>query len=377
MEFGFTQEQREVRDLARRILSEQVSAERLSAYDEFCAPRFDPVLWRQLHGAGLPGVAVAQRYGGMGFGFMELALFIEEVGRSIAPLPAIAHCVTALLPIQRFGSEALKEDVLPAAAAGETLLTAALSEHLNEDPCDPHAVTALPDGDDLLLSGVKTAVPFAAQSDRILLAARGAAGVAVVLLDPRAPGVRLNPLQVTSFEPQCEMVLDSVRVAATDIISRNDGAPIMRWLAERTIAAICAHQLGVADCAMRMAATYTSGRRQFDVPVATFQAVGHRMADCYVDVECLRLTTYQAVSLLASDVAATTEVQIAKIWAGDTGHRLSYATQHVHGGTGIDRDYPLWRYCLWLRQNEMTLGCSAAHIAHLGARLAAGEALFG
>jgi len=100
------------------------------------------------------------------------------------------------------------------------------------------------------------------------------------------------------------------------------------------------------------------------------------MADCYVDIECLRLTTYQAASLLDSDVSATTEVRIAKIWAGDTGHRVSYAAQHVHGGTGIDRDYPLWRYCLWLRQNEMTLGSSAAQIALLGSRLAAGEALF-
>jgi alkylation response protein AidB-like acyl-CoA dehydrogenase len=101
------------------------------------------------------------------------------------------------------------------------------------------------------------------------------------------------------------------------------------------------------------------------------------MADCYIDVECLRLATWQAVSLLAAEASATTEVQIAKIWAGDVGHRVSYATQHVHGGMGIDRDYPLWRYCLWMRQNEMTLGSSACHTALLGARLAEGEALFG
>ena len=71
-----------------------------------------------------------------------------------------------------------------------------------------------------------------------------------------------------------------------------------------------------------------------------------------------------------------TEIAIAKIWAGDCGHRVSYATQHVHGGTGIDRDYPLWRYCLWLRHNEMTLGGSSVHLAALGQRLAEGEALF-
>jgi len=376
MEFGFSQEQQEVRQLARKILSEQVSADTLAPYDEYAAPRFDGALWQQLLSAGLPAVAMEQRYGGMGFGFMELALFIEEVGRSIAPVPVIAHCVAGMLPIQRFGSEAMKEAILPGAASGELLLTAALGEYMNDDPADPRAVTGAADGEDLVLSGTKTGVPFAAQASHILLSARTADGVAVVLLDPRSAGVTLHDLQVTSFEPQCELVLDSVRVPAAAILSASDGAGIMGWTAERTTAAICAHQLGASDFAMRLAASYTSERKQFDVPVATFQAVGHRMADCYVDVECLRLTTYQAASLLDSDVTATTEVRIAKIWAGDTGHRVSYAAQHVHGGTGIDRDYPLWRYCLWLRQNEMTLGSSAAQLARLGAQLAAGEALF-
>jgi len=376
MEFAFSQEQQDIQALARKILSEQVTPETLRAYDEYQQPRFDQALWRQLVAAGLSAVAVDQDYGGMGFGYMELALLVEEIGRAIAPVPAICHCVSAQLPLQRFASEALKDAVLRPAASGELLLTAALSEPLNEDPANPLAMVATAEGDDLVLSGVKTAVPFAAQADLVLLAARHGAKVAVVLVDPKAKGVRCQALQVTSFEPQCELVLDSVRVPAANILTRDDGALVMAWIAERTATAICAHQLGASDYAMRMAASYTSERKQFDVPIATFQAVGHRLADCYIDVECLRLTTYQAASLLHSDVAATTEVQIAKIWAGDTGHRVSYATQHVHGGTGIDRDYPLWRYCLWLRQNEMTLGSSAAQVAALGARLAAGEALF-
>jgi alkylation response protein AidB-like acyl-CoA dehydrogenase len=80
------------------------------------------------------------------------------------------------------------------------------------------------------------------------------------------------------------------------------------------------------------------------------------------------------VSLLGSGVDAATEVQIAKIWAGDCGHRVSYAAQHLHGGMGIDRDYPLWRLCLWARHNEMMLGSSARQLALLGQRIAAGEA---
>lgn len=324
----------------------------------------------------LPAVAVAKQYGGMGLGFTELALFIEEVGRTIAPVPAIMHSVAAKMSIQRFGSDALKEAVLPAATRGELLLSAALAEPLNEDPTNPRAVTARRDGEGLLLSGSKVCVPFAGQAQRVLLSVRVGEGVAVVVIDPESCGVNLLPMKVTSFEPQCELVMDSVRVPAADILCERGGEELMAWLGQRVAVAICAHQLGATDAAMRMAANYTGERRQFGVPVATFRAVGHRLADCYVDIECLRLTTYQAMSLLDSEVDVATEVQIAKIWAGDAGHRVSYAAQHVHGGTGIDRDYPLWRYCLWMRHNEMTLGCSAAHTARLGARLAAGEALF-
>ena len=376
MDFGFTQQQQEVQGLAQQILGEQVSASTLAQYDEYTAERFDRQLWARLHSAGLASVALPERFGGVGMGFVELALFIEEVGRSIAPIPAICHCVSATMPLARFGTEELQERFLPGVCQGGTLLTAALAEPLNEDPVNPMTMTATPDGQDLLLTGTKVAVPFAAQSGRILMAARSVHGVAVVLVNPDADGVSLQAMQVTTYEPQYEIALEAVRVPACDVICHHDGERIMSWIAARTAAAICAHQLGATDHALRMAAGYTAQREQFGVPVATFQAVGHRMADCYIDVECLRLCTYQAVSLLDSEVDATTQVQIAKIWAGDTGHRVSYATQHVHGGMGIDRDYPLWRYCLWLRHNEMTLGGSTAHIAALGACLARGEAVF-
>lgn len=372
MDFGFTDEQREVRDLARRILSERVSPRSLAAYDEFRGPRYDPELWRELVAAGLPGVAVASAHGGMGFGFMELALFLEEVGRSIAPVPAISHCVGGMLPLQRFGSEAQQRRWLPAAAAGELLLSAAPVD----DSASPPAVTAVSDGEGLRLMGRAVAVPFAEQADLVLLAVALEEAVAVVLLDPRAPGVTPVTCHSTSFEPQAHLELDGVGIPAQQVLARRGGERIVDWLAQRLTAAHCAHQSGAADAAMRMAAAYTGERQQFGVPIATFQAVGHRMANCYIDVECLRLATYQACSLLHDERPASLETAIAKVWAGDAGHRVSYAAQHVHGGTGIDRDYPLWRYCLWLRHNEMTLGSSSARLAAIGAGLAAGEGLF-
>jgi alkylation response protein AidB-like acyl-CoA dehydrogenase len=169
--------------------------------------------------------------------------------------------------------------------------------------------------------------------------------------------------------------MDNAIVAAEDVLATAEkGAEVAQWISERSMAAYCAMQLGVADQSMRTTAQFTCERIQFDVPIGSFQAVQHRAANCFIDVSCLKLTTYQAVSILDAGNDASNEVMIAKVWAGDVGHRVSYAAQHLHGGTGIDKDYHLWRYCLWARQIEMVLGTSAALMAELGKRIAAGEA---
>ncbi len=378
MDFGFSEEQRDVQNLAREILTDLATPEKLKPSDDYAAERFDAELWSKLAEAGLLGVAVDEAYGGMGFGFTELALFVEEVGRTIAAVPVISHLVSAALPIQQFGSEEQKSRLLPGAVSGEQMLTAALMEQHNENPATPALTTVAADGDGYRVSGSKLCVPFAQRADRVLLSAKAGDGVVVLLVDPKAAGVSVKPMQVTTYEPQFELVLDNVAVSAADVLAGSEqGTAVMQWLTERTQAALCAHQLGAADKAMRMTASYTAERQQFGVPIATFQAVGHRAANCFIDVESLRLNTYQAVSRLDSGVDASSEVMIAKIWAGDVGHRVSYAAQHLHGGMGIDRDYPLWRYCTWLRHNEMMLGSSASTLAALGQRIAAGEAFCG
>lgn len=375
MDFGFSEQQRDVQNLARQILSDNVTAEKLSQYDDYKAERFDRELWQKFAEAGLLGVAIDEEFGGMGFGFFELGLLVEEAGRAIAPLPLISHLISAALPIQQFASQVQKQAWLPKVASGEILLTAALSEAYNDDPTQPYLTTAKAEGDGLVLNGEKTNVPFAHIADRILLAAKTSDGIAVVLLDPKAKGVSLSAQQITTYEPQYVVSINNVHIGAGDILATGmDGQALMQWLAERTTVALCAHQLGASDKAMRMSASYTAERKQFGVLISTFQAVGHRAANCFIDVECLRLNTYQAISRLDGGLDATNEVQIAKIWAGDVGHRVSYAAQHLHGGTGIDRDYPLWRYCTWLRYNEMALGGSAKTLAKLGKRIAAGQA---
>jgi alkylation response protein AidB-like acyl-CoA dehydrogenase len=373
MDFSFNETQLEVQKLAQQMLGDLSTTERLNAIDDQ-EDRFDADLWAQLAEAGLLGTAFSEANGGMGFGFTELCLFVEEVGRTVAAAPVVPVIVSAALPIQQFGNAEQQKRFLPEVASGKKMITAGLQEAMSQCPTQPQTV-AVADGANFKLSGVKIAVPFAHKAERVLVTAKAGNGVGVFLLDPKAAGVTLTRQVSTTREPWFEVAMNNAVVVAADVLVTADkGAEAAQWISERTMAAYCAMQLGVADKSLRTTAQYTCERIQFDVPVGSFQAVQHRAADCFIDVSCLKLTTYQAVSILDAGRNATNEVMIAKIWAGDTGHRVSYAAQHLHGGTGIDKDYHLWRYCLWARQLEMVLGTSAALLAELGKRIAAGEA---
>lgn len=373
MDFSFNDTQKEVQNLANQILTDLSTTERLNAIDQK-EDRFDDKLWAQLAESGLLGTALSEDNGGMGFGFTELCLFIEEVGRTVAAAPVIPVLVSAALPVQKFGSPEQQKRLLPQVITGEKLITAGLSEALSECPSSP-ATVAEAEGKGYRLTGSKIAVPFAHKSERILVTAKLGDEVGLFLLNPETEGVELHREISTTKEPWFEVEMKSALVSEEDVLLVGEkGAEAAKWVAERTVAACCAMQVGVADQSTRITAEYTCDRVQFGVPVGSFQAVQHRAADCFIDVTCLKLTTYQAVSMLDSEREATNEVLIAKIWAGDTGHRVSYASQHLHGGTGIDKDYHLWRYCLWARQLEMTLGSSAALLAALGGQIAEGKA---
>ncbi len=371
MDFSLSDEQKELQELASRILRDRATPERLRAL-EAGPENLDLELWAELGSAGLLGAAIPEADGGAGLGLLELCLLIEEVGRAAAPLPALATLAWSALPLARFGSGSQRSRLLPGVARGELLLTAALAEPGEPDPQAPHA-RAAQEGASWRLSGRKICVPFASRAERVLVPARGEAGVGLFLLDPGSPGVSLAPQQTTAREPQFAIDLEGAPVPEAWVLVPPSpaGAAALQWTVERATAASAALQLGVCAEALRMTAAYTASREQFGRKLSTFQAVAQRAADCYVDVECLRLTVQQAVWLLARERPASEEVAIAKAWAGDVGHRVSFAAQHLHGGIGVDVDYPLHRYCLWAKQLELGLGSSAHQLEKLGRWIAA------
>jgi 3-oxocholest-4-en-26-oyl-CoA dehydrogenase beta subunit len=368
VDFSTTDDQKALVALAAQILGERATPKRLQEL-ESAGEWLDLDLWRTLAEAGVAGAALPEEHGGAGLGFLELVLLLEQVGAHVAPVPLFETVLTAALPIARFGTPEQQARDLPDVAAGTAVLTAALDETGREDLRRP-LTTAVLDGDGVRLTGTKSAVPLLPQARRVLVPASLADGrVVLALLDPAAEGVTTRAQTSTDGRPQGELEL--VDAPAELLVGPDQGADALGWLLDRASVGLAALALGVSGRALAMSAEYTTGRVQFGRPIATFQAVGHRLADAYIDVEGMRLTTLQAAWLLDAELPGRDEARVAKWWAAEGGHRVAHATQHVHGGMGVDVEYPLSRYFRWSKQLEFALGSGQAQLLSLGATLAA------
>jgi 3-oxocholest-4-en-26-oyl-CoA dehydrogenase beta subunit len=315
MDFSLDEEQQAVAELAGRILDEQEDRERA---------------WAELAKANLLGLCLPEDVGGSGYGFVEACLLFEQAGRTVAPVPLVPTLVTAMA-VAEWGTPQQRQEWLPGVAAGGVVLTA-----------DP--------------AGSRANVPWANLAAAIVLVSDDSVRIA------DTAELTLTRQDTTSGEPQF-MVQD------LGAGGRMGGAQAAEWIRQRWTVALCAVQVGTCDRAMRMTAEYVAGRHQFDRPIGSFQAVGQRLADAYIDVEAMRLTMWQAAWRLAHGLPSDEEVAIAKYWASDGGQRVCAAAQHLHGGIGVALDYPLHRHTLLAKQIELTLGSGTPQLVALGEML--------
>jgi acyl-CoA dehydrogenase len=369
MNFSYTEEQQAIFELASQILVEGTSQERLREIERADGPRFDRELWARLGESGLVGIAVPTEHAGGGLSFLEVAGILEHVGRTTAPVPFFETVVLGGLPIAEFGSEAQKASILPELAAGHRILTAALVEP--EGEIEAPTVRAAGKDGGWQLDGTKSYVPAAGIADQILVSAMTDAGPEVFLVDRNAEGVSLEPLATTSGMPESKLVLSGVRVEADAMLgSLGRGREIIEWIDLRANAAICNTTLGCCEAALEATAEYSKTRKQFDQPIAMFQSVSHRQADAYIDTQTARLSALEAAWRIAVGRPADESVAIAKHFAAEAGYRVTFAAQHIHGGIGVDREYPIHRYYIYARHLELMLGGSTHHMRRLGRLIA-------
>jgi alkylation response protein AidB-like acyl-CoA dehydrogenase len=370
MDFSFSEEQHALRDLAAQIIGGTATVERVVDIERHTDDRIDRELWAALATSQLLGVAIPEAFGGLGFTVLELTLVLEQQGRFVAPVPLVPTLILGALPIAQFGTPSQQEHWLRAVAQGDALLTGAFAERgANNVQRSSVRATRLAGG--WSLSGEKIAVPAAHVADAILVPAETDEGLTVFIVDPRASGVRLTRLETTARDVQCSLALAQVFVGDDGVLGTvGQGSAIAAWSIDHADVAGAAIALGCCEEALQLTARYTSERQQFGRPLSTNQGVAIRAADAYIDIDCMRVTMWQAAWRLGHGLAARDEIDIAKYWASEGGQRVVHATQHLHGGMGADIDYPVHRYFLWVKQLENTFGGGPQHLARLGRSIA-------
>lgn len=369
MNFSYTDEQQAIFDLAGQILKEGTPQTRLLELERADGPRFDADLWSKFGAAGLCGLAVPERFDGGGFGFVEIAGVMEQIGRTTAPIPFFETAVLGALAIAEFGSEAQKEAILKQVASGQRILTAALIE--TDASISKPTTRARRIASGWRLDGAKAFVPAAEIADQILVSATTDEGLAFFIVARDTPGVRLEALATTSRMPESMMTLEGVELDSNALLGApGQGSEIVDFIELRANAALCNLALGVCEAALELTAEYSKTRKQFDQPIAMFQAVSHREADAYVDTQSVRLTALEVAWMISVGRDAREEVAIAKHWASEAGYRVTFSAQHIHGGIGVDREYPVHRYYVYARHLELMLGGSTHHLRRLGRLIA-------
>lgn len=364
MDFQFSDDQQAIAELSGQIFRDQVNDD----YHRGRPVGADAGLWRLLAESGLTAACLDEAAGGSGMGMLELALMLEQQGRSLAPVPLGISSIAAQA-LARFGSAAQTGQWLPGVVDGSHWLTAALTE-VASDAAPPFSLRREADG--WRLNGVAEQVTWAEGAAVALVPAQLEDGEAWhwLVLPLAAPGVELQQELSTHPEPRCQLRATDVQLPADAALS-HDGRQLATWLLARARVALAAQAVGVVAEALDRTAAYTIERTQFGKPLAGFQAVAHRAAEGYVDREALRTVVWSAAWRLDSDQPdADADAMTAKWWAAEAGHRIGHTAQHLHGGIGSDIDYPIHRFYLWAKGLEFSLGGAGRQLAELGRRLA-------
>jgi alkylation response protein AidB-like acyl-CoA dehydrogenase len=354
MNFDFSDDQKQLRDAARKYLAEKSSPKAVREVLEGRAP-YDKELWKGLAEMGFLGVAIPEDFGGSGAGHLELCVVAEEIGRALAPVPFSSTVYLAAEALMLAGSDAQKQKWLPKIAAGEAIGTLALFEGKGNP--SPQAIKlAASNG---TLNGVKRPVPDGAIADFAIVAARaGSSGretdISLYIVDLKSEGVEVKAL--TNIDPTRSQAEISLRNCKAEPLGRgNEGWSIVTRVLDRAAVLIAFEQVGGADRALEMGRDYALDRIAFGRPIGSFQAVKHMLADMYVSATLARSNCYYGAWALSTNASELPEAAAAaRISATQAFQHCAKNNIQVHGGMGFTWEFDCHMY--YRRANALALG---------------------
>ena len=332
-----------LQDAARGFVSEKAPVAGLRKIrDEKVADGFDRGLWRDMAEMGWTGVLVPEDQGGLGFGFVGAGVICEEMGRTLTASPFLSTAMMAATALARAGSPAQKQRWLPAIVAGEAVLATAVDEGRRHDPAGT-AMQAERHGNGFRLTGTKTYVVDGQAADAVIVAARtaGAAGetdgISLFLVDARAKGLASDRLSTLDSRGAAELTFDGVEVTADDVLGEvDDGHGFIEVVLGAGRAGLAAELSGNAQESFTRTMAYLRERKQIGRTIGAFQALQHRAAHLYCEVEIAKSAVLSALQALDADPAgAALAVSVAKSKASSVARLAAQEAVQMHGGIGM------------------------------------------
>ena len=359
MEFEFTDDQLELQRAVQDVLDAEAPPElaRAVADGQSGAEEF----WQTLVGLEWPAMALPEDAGGLGYGWVELAIVLEELGRHAAPGPFVATVTQFASLVTEAAEPDHAAKLLAPVASGRTTGTIAVDEGAGTwDPADVQA-TARRDGDNLVLAGTKHHVVDGATAEEIAVVVRLDGDLRVVLV----PGASVHAVEVVPIDPgvrHATIALDGVRVPANRLLGDGDATATVRRALEESVTAVAAVTVGACQRIFDIINAYAKERIQFGVPIGSFQAVKHKLANMYRDIERARVLVYYAALTLAEDHPdRALAASMAKAAAGEAQRRCVQDGLQLAGGIGYTWEHDLHLFLRRAKVGELQFGSASRH----------------
>ncbi|CCD94945.1 putative acyl-CoA dehydrogenase [Bradyrhizobium sp. ORS 375] len=362
-----------LRDSARGLISDHAPIAHLRKLrDSRDETGFSRELWATFAEMGFAGLLVPEEHGGSGLGAVEAGVVMEEIGRTLMPSPFLATAVLSASALIRAGSAAQKSECLPKIAAGKLLAALALEEGAKHRPLHT-ALQAVRSGNGFKLSGAKAMVVDGHVADLLLVVARSAGapgesdGLTVFLVDPRAKGIAIERTIMVDAHNAARVTFDNVEVTADHVLGEVDGgAAVLGGVLDLGRGAVASEMVGLSEEVFGRTVAYLKERKQFGKAIGEFQALQHRAAQLYIEIEITRAAVLKALQALDADPAgAPAAVAVAKARAGATATRAVQEGVQMHGGMGMTDQFDIGFFMKRARVCEELLGDANYHAAQL------------
>ncbi|WP_076864548.1 acyl-CoA dehydrogenase family protein [Bradyrhizobium mercantei] len=373
MALVLTEEQSMLRDSARGLISDKAPVAHLRGLrDAKDTTGFSRELWTTFAEMGFSGLLVPDQFGGSGLGCVEAGIVMEEIGRTLMPSPFLATSVLAASALSRGGSEAQKAQHLPKIADGSLLAALAIDEGAKHRPLQTK-LQAVRSGNGFKLSGDKAFVVDGHTADLLIVAARTAGsagdknGLTLFLVDPKAKGLAVERTAMVDSHNAARIVFDNVEVNADSVLGEVDqGFGLLEGVLNIGRGAIASEMVGLSDDVFGRTVTYLKERKQFGKAIGEFQALQHRAAQLYIDIEITRAAVLKALQALDTDIEkAATAVSVAKARAGTTATSAVQEGVQMHGGMGMTDQFDIGFFMKRARVCQELFGDSNFHTDRL------------